>query len=267
MGDEIGDRGGEVMIGIHQPGTASDDAVAIAVRVVSKCDVKAILQSDQIRHGVRRRAVHSNPAVPIHRHETEGRIHGVVDDLHVHAVPFLDRLPIRHARPAERIDTDLQPGVSNGVDVHDGREIVDVSSEIVVAMGRRGGTCSLIRNPRDAREIVRQEPIRFLLDHSRGSGLRPPAVRRVVLESSVFRWIVRRGDHDTVRKTGCSPPIVGQDGVRNDGSRSEGIIAIDDGVHTVAREHLQHTLERLLRQRMCVPANIQRARHTPGATV
>jgi hypothetical protein len=43
MGDEIGDRGGEEMIGIHQPGTASDDAVPIAVRVVSKGDVKAIL--------------------------------------------------------------------------------------------------------------------------------------------------------------------------------------------------------------------------------
>ena len=58
--------GGEEMIGIHQPGAARDDAVPIAVRVVSKRDVEAILQSNQRRHGVRRRAVHSNPAIPIY---------------------------------------------------------------------------------------------------------------------------------------------------------------------------------------------------------
>ena len=134
-------------------------------------------------------------------------------------------------------------------------------------MDRRSATCSLIRNPDDARGIFRQESIRFTLDPSSGNGLGRPAVRRVVLESSVFWRIVRRSDHDTVCKTGRQPPIVGQDGVRHDGSRCECTIAIDDGVYAVGREHLHDALERLLRQRVCVLANIQRARHTLGATV
>src|SRR6185503_6011666 len=168
----------------------------------------------------------------------ERRVYSRIHDLHFHSVTLLDRLPIGHARTAQRIDTDLQPGISDDVDVHDRCEIVDVWSEVVVTMRRRGAPCSLIRDSDDACEIFGQEPIRFALDPPSGSGLRRPSVRRVVLESPVLWRIMGRGDDNTVGKAGSPSPVVGQDRVRHHWSRSKGVTEADEGVYAVTGEHL-----------------------------
>ncbi len=67
--EEIMNRGGEVMVGIHESLTARDDAVAVDVRIVPEGDVETVFQSDQAFHGIRRGAVHPDPAVPIDGHK------------------------------------------------------------------------------------------------------------------------------------------------------------------------------------------------------
>ena len=73
MGEEIEDRRRQDMIGIHQARAARHDAVPVGVGVVAEGDVEAVLETDQGRHRVRRRAVHANLAVPVQRHEAERR--------------------------------------------------------------------------------------------------------------------------------------------------------------------------------------------------
>src|SRR6185369_8035838 len=78
--EKIVDSDGEVMIGLKQTCIARDDSMPVMIRVTSKRNVEAILQSDQICHRVSRGRVHADLAVPIHGHETESRIHDVVYD-------------------------------------------------------------------------------------------------------------------------------------------------------------------------------------------
>src|SRR6185503_20663751 len=72
-----GDR--QIVIGLKQT-SSSDNSMPVMVRVTSEGNVEAILQSDQICHGVSRGWVHSDLTVPIHGHETESRIHDFVYD-------------------------------------------------------------------------------------------------------------------------------------------------------------------------------------------
>ena len=97
--------------------------MAVGVRVVAEGEVEAILEGDQLGHRMRRRAIHADPAVPVERHEAEGGVHLVVDDLDVEPVSLRDRVPERDARPAQRIDADAQPGAADGVHVDHRDEI------------------------------------------------------------------------------------------------------------------------------------------------
>ncbi len=60
--------------------------MAIAVGIVGESDVEPIAELDELRHRMRRRAVHPDPSVTIERHETESGIDGVVHDLDVEPV-------------------------------------------------------------------------------------------------------------------------------------------------------------------------------------
>ena len=135
MGKEIENRRREVMIGIHQARAARHDAVPVGVGVVAEGDVEAVLEPDQLRHGVGRRAVHADLAVPVQRHEAERRIHRVVHDLHVDPETFGDRRPERYARSAERIDADLELRVADGFHVHDRTQVGHVRSRHSRARG------------------------------------------------------------------------------------------------------------------------------------
>ena len=99
---------GEIVVGVHQPG-AGDDPVPVRVGIVAERDVEPILQCNQPGHRMRRRAVHADPAVPVDRHEREGRIDLVVHDLDPQAVPLGDGVPEGEARAPERVDADAEP--------------------------------------------------------------------------------------------------------------------------------------------------------------
>src|ERR1051326_7012836 len=76
--EKVVDSDGQVMIRLKQTRLARDNSVPVMVCVTSKGNVEAILQSDEIFHGVGRGWVHADLAVPIHGHETESRIHDIV---------------------------------------------------------------------------------------------------------------------------------------------------------------------------------------------
>ena len=48
--EEIPDGDGEIMVGVHQPNAARDNAVTVGVGVVAKGDVKAIFEFNQSCH-------------------------------------------------------------------------------------------------------------------------------------------------------------------------------------------------------------------------
>ena len=111
-----GDR--EVVVGVEQPGVRRDDTVAIRVGVVPGCDGELVLAADQGGHGGRRGAVHPDLAVPVQCHEPEGGVHDRVDDGQVETVTLADLAPVGHARPAERVGADADPGRLDRGHVH-----------------------------------------------------------------------------------------------------------------------------------------------------
>ena len=134
-GVQVGDGDGEEVVGVHQPGVGRDDAVAVGVGVVAGGDLELGPPADQRRHRVGRRAVHADLAVPVERHEPPRRVDERVDDGEVEAVPLGDRAPVVDAGAAERVGPDAHAGAPDGVDVDDGRQVVDVRGEELVRLG------------------------------------------------------------------------------------------------------------------------------------
>src|SRR5262249_12672014 len=84
------------------------------------------------------------------------------------------------------------------------------------------------------------------------------AVRRVVFETTIFRWIVRRRNHNAVRKVLLAAAIVDKDGMRDDRRGRHAIVSLDYGLDVVGRENFQRgTLRRL---RYCVRVLAQEKR-------
>ena len=146
------------------------------VGVAGEGDVEAILQADQPLHRIGRGWVHADLAVPIHRHETEGRIDGLVDDGEVQPVALGNRPPIVDPGAAERIDSQADLRAANGIHVDHVGEIADVSIEIVVPV-RRGGAKSLLeRNPFHTRKAILEKLVCLRLDPVGDDGFRRSAV-------------------------------------------------------------------------------------------
>ena len=115
--EQVLDADREVVVGVHQPRRRRDDAVAVGVGVVGEGDVEAVRDVAQARHRVRRRAVHADLAVPVERHEAEGRVELVVDDLELEPWRSAIALPVAQARAAERVDAEPQARAADRVEV------------------------------------------------------------------------------------------------------------------------------------------------------
>ena len=154
---EVEDGDGKVVVGRQQPCALGDDPVPVVVGVAGEGDVEAVLHPDQSLHRIGRGWVHADLAVPIHGHETEGRIDRLVDNREVQPVALGDRPPVVDPGAAERIDPQADLRAANGVHVDHVAEIGDVGVEIVVPV-RRGGAKSLLeRNSFHALQAVLRE--------------------------------------------------------------------------------------------------------------
>ena len=157
------------------------------VGVAGEGDLESILQADQALHRIGRGRVHADLAVPIHRHETEGRIDGLVDDREVQPVALGDRPPVVDAGAAERIHAQADLRAANRVHVDHIAEIADVGIEIVVPV-RRGGAKSLLeRNPLHALQAVLEKLVGLRFDPA-GDVASPPARRSAGLYLKPPSW-------------------------------------------------------------------------------
>ncbi len=223
MLEEIEDGDRQIVIRRQKPGAARDDAMPVVVRVAGKGDPETILQIDQPLHGIGRGRVHAKLAVPIDRHETERRIDGFVDDGEIQPVALGDRPPVVDTRAAERVDTQRDPGSTDGVHVDHVDEVARVRRDVVVPVRRGGAHGLLIADPLHPPKAGVEQFVRFRLDPPGDRGLRRPAVWRVVLEAAVAWRIVRGSDHDAVSEPGRAPAVVREDRVRHGRGRSVGL--------------------------------------------
>ena len=74
MSEEIADGDGEVMVRVQETDGRSDDAVPVSVGIVAESDVEPVLKLYQAGHRKGARAIHSDFAVVIHRHERKRRV-------------------------------------------------------------------------------------------------------------------------------------------------------------------------------------------------
>ena len=134
------------MIGRQQSRAARDDAVTIMIGIACRGDGIAFLEADETLHGVRRRRIHTNSAIPIEGHELERGIDGFAHDVELQAIPLRNGRPIVNPRAAHGIDREVH--VTNGVEVEHVLQITRVLGDVVMRM--RGGC---------AKRLLKQESL------------------------------------------------------------------------------------------------------------
>ena len=178
-------------------------------------------------------------------------------------MPFGDRLPVAHARPAERVDAELQAGVADRVEVDHRAEFLDVGAHVIAAPHLR----VLVAHAPDAVEPRLEQRVGRLLDPAGHVGVGGPAVRRVVLEAAVAGRVVRRGDDDPVGGPATAAAVVGEDRVRDHRRRRRAVVGVDDDVDAVRAEDLDDRARGRLGERVRVAAEKQRAVDPLGLAV
>ena len=194
--EEVADRDGQEVVGVHQPRVRRDDPVAVRVGVVAGGDVVLVALVDERGHGRRGGAVHPDLAVPVQGHEPPGRVDERVDHGQVEVVAVGDLTPVGDAGPTQRVGADPHAGLADAWQVDDVREVVDVRPEEVVRLRVRAGPA--VRHTAHALEAGGDELVRAAGDDLGGVRVGRPAVGRVVLEPAVRGRVVRRRDDDAV---------------------------------------------------------------------
>ncbi len=259
MLEQIRDRGGEVMVRIHQPVRAGDDAVPVGVGIVGEGDIELVAHADQPRHRIGRRAVHPDLAVPIGCHEPERRVHGITNDGRGDAVSLDDGLPEMHSRAAQGIDPDLHPRSADRFHVDDVGKVGHVRTNVIVAMNASSLLRAVIRNPLQSPQSVFQKCVCGALNSRRDIGVSRSAIWRIIFEAAILGRVMGRGDHDAIGKAAGPVPVVGQDRMRDRGRRRISVPLVNHHGDIVGREYLQRAGEGALRQGMGVDAHEQRA--------
>ena len=198
--EEVADRDGEEVVGVHQPGVGRDDAVPVGVGVVAGGDVVVVLAPDQRGHRGRRGAVHPDLVVPVERHEPPGRVDQRVHHGQVEAGAGRRSRPSRRRsrRRAGRRRSARRPrGSGRGRARTAGRRRRCPGSRTP----RRPAGPARTGIRRTSASPPRDQLVGPLGDHARRVGVGRTAVRRVVLEAAVGRRVVRGRDHDAVGQT------------------------------------------------------------------
>ena len=165
---------------------------------LAKATSKRVAHPDQPRHRVGRRAVHPDLAVPIDRHEAEGRIDRIADDGRVEAIALDDRLPVAHAGAAQGIDADFDAGGADRLHVDDIAEVGDIGPDVIVAMHAGRLARAVIGDALDALQAVFEIAVGGALDAGGDVGIGRTAIGRIIFEAAILGRIVRRRDHDAV---------------------------------------------------------------------
>src|SRR3569623_1717689 len=124
----------QIMVGRQQARVTGDDSVPVMIGVAGKGNGEAILQADQALHGIGRGWIHAYAAVPVNRHEAEGRIDSIVHDREVQSISLGDRAPVMHAGPTQRIHAQADARATDRLHVEHAAEIADISRDIFLLL-------------------------------------------------------------------------------------------------------------------------------------
>ena len=230
----------------------------VVVGVAGPGYVVGVLFGDHGGHRVRAGAVHADLAVPVRRHEAEGRIDQLVDHRGLQAVARDDRIPVAHRGTAERVDADAQPAGGDRLHVDHRGEVVHVGRDVVVPPHQAGAEGGGVAQATDLAALG-EDAVRHLLDPVGDVGCGRAAMRRIVFEAAILRRVVRGRDQHPVGEALEAAAIIGQDRVAHDGRRRVAVLRVDHHRHTVGREHLDRAGEGGLGQRVGIAAEKQRA--------
>src|ERR1700722_2037140 len=164
-----------------------------------------------------------------------------------------------HAGAAQRVDTHANLGITNDIHIQNGAEFLHIVLYEVMRVRRCGAPRLFERNSFDAGAAGLEQLIRPVLDPFGDVAVRRTAVRRVVLESTAIRRIVRGCNDDTVGQTYGAAAVVIENGVRNGGSRCVFVTRRDHELDAVGGKHFERAGKGGRRQGVCIKAHEQRA--------
>ena len=138
-------------------------------------------------------------------------------------------------------------------------QVVDVGQDEVVLVRGRRLQRRVERHALHAGVAAAQQLVGPVLDPPGDVGVGRAAVGRVVLEAAVLGRIVRRRDDDAVGEAGRAAAVVDEDGARDDRRRRDAVVALDDRLDAVGRQHFERRALGRRRQGVRVLAHEERA--------
>ncbi len=172
-------------------------------------------------------------------HKAEGLIDVIVDDSQVELVVPGNTFPVFDTGPAQRIDPELEAGFLNCRHVDDIRQPFDKRLHQILLFDMTGCQCRVEGEAPDALQTRGQQFVSAILDHFGDVGIRRAAVRRVVLDTAIFRRVMRRRNHDAVRQR-TAFFVVHQDGIGNGRRRGKTVVFLHDNINAVGCQHFQN---------------------------
>ncbi|MND84221.1 hypothetical protein D3C80_761080 [compost metagenome] len=233
--------------------------MAVVVRIAGKRHVEALFQADQALHGMAGRWVHADLAVPVDGHEAEGRVDLFVHHIQVQAVMLGNRRPVAHPCSTQRIDTQAQLGIADGVEVDHVDQVGDIGVEVIVTMGSAGLQCLLVADALDAGELVGQQFVGLGFDPLGDVGIGRTTVGGVVLVATALWRVVRRRDDDAVRQAAGATTVVAENRMGNGRCRGVLVASGNHHGHAVGRQHFKGAGTGRRGQRVGVDTDKQRA--------
>ena len=238
MLEQVVNRHRQIVVRVHQPGRR-DDTVTVVIRVIREGQVKFVAQRQQARHRALGGAVHADCAVFIEVHKAEGLIDVVVNDGQVEIVMLSDTLPVFDTGAAQRIDAQRQSGFLDRRHIDDIRQPFNKRLHQILFFNVAGGQRRIKRNTLDALQTGSEQFIGAIFDNLGHVGIRRAAVWRIVLDTTVFRRVVGRRDHNTVSQR-TALFVMHQNRIGNRRRRGEAVFFLNDDVDAVCRQHFQY---------------------------
>ena len=180
---------------------------------------------------------------------------------------FGDGRPVAHPCSAQRIDTQAQLGVADGIEVDDVDQVGDIGVQVIVTMGGAGLERLLVADAFDPGQFVRQQLVGLGFDPLGDVGIGRATVGWVVFVATALWRVMRRRDDDTVRQARGPAAVVAENGVGNCRGRRVLIAFGDHHGDAVGGEDFQRAGAGRGRQCMGVDADEQRAGDALGFAI
>ena len=197
MLEQIVDGNRQIVVRVHQT-RRRDDTVTVVVRVVGEREVKLVAQRQQARHCALGGAVHTDGAIFVEMHKAESLVNLVVNNGQVQVVVFTDTFPVFDTGTAQRIDAQRQARFLDSRHIDDIRQPFDEGLYQIPLFHMAGRQRGIQRNTFHAFQSIGQQRIGAIFHHFGDVSIGRATVRRIVFDTTVFRRVVRRRNHDTV---------------------------------------------------------------------